>query len=583
MMLPTELEIPRGDQETNEPPKMVSLFGFKVKQTYKRSVFLFLALDLLILALVLGLRYWNEQTRSSVERRPGPEAPAEPTQGWVSYTNTDYGFSLYHPDGWEAKVGNESGPSLPSSTITLQDESGLIGVTIIPLSNGSNGSTGFDPMPRRGGFQFVGNALAADGTPRISLMPEWPNADNATGKPDVNLEISAPNAIEMRVSENSNFSGAGWEPYSALKPWTFTGSDGQKILYAQFKNSTGNITETSASFILDTLPPFGGIAFSQRVVGPSTSTITLYFGAEDNASGVTDVRVSTDPNFGDVPWEAYALSREWFAYATWEEGRDQETAYVQYRDLVGNISDVYSDTYVVDRTPPDVYVEVPLGEETLVARMVTVLAWDELADIADMRVTNDPLMIDGVVTLPYAETFEWTFDDRRVIWVQVEDSVGNWSEPYPALATLPSDPGPPTPTPVNSTLAPSDTGTPPTTNTAPTHDVNFFRGAQLTERAAKIFWTTVIKKRLSTKEINSLEVVRAIYDQPSTEAVGKRFIVTTFSSGAQSYMLIVEVEIDTKTEEVVSFSERLPIYEKVVESFTTLSEGPQKLLPTLSR
>lgn len=611
-MLPTELEIPQSDQEINELPKIVSLFGFEIKQTYKRWVLLFPVVGLSILGLVLGLRYWNEQTqtRSSVKMRPEPGVPAEPAQGWVSYTNADYGFSLYHPDGWEVEVGSEFDPSLPPSAVMLQDESGSVGVTIVSLDNGSNGSTGFRSTPRRGGFQFVSDALAASGTPRISILPEWPAVTaSATGKPDVNLEVNAPNTVEMRISENSNFSGAGWEPYSALKPWTFVGADGQKMVYAQFKNNVGHITETSASFILDTLPPFGGIAFSQGVVGPSTSTIILYFGAEDNASGVTDMRVSTDPNFGDVPWEVYTTSREWFTYATWEEGRGQETAYVQYRDLVGNISGVYSDTYLVDRTPPDVYVEVSRGE-TLIRRTVTVLAWDELADIADMRVTNDPLMMEGVVTLPYTETIEWTFDDHRVVWVQVEDSVGNWGEPYPAFASLPSDPSRPTstPTPMDSTTpTPSETGTPPTTGAAPTSgessgtqgapsaeipptaetfqtpDVDFFRGAQLTEWAAKAFWPTSIKKKLSMKEVNKLKVVRAIYDQPSTETVGKRFIVTTFSFGDRSYMLIVEVGIDTATEEVVSFPERLPIYEKIVESFTSLPEGPRNPLPILPR
>jgi len=39
-----------------------------------------------------------------------------------------------------------------------------------------------------------------------------------------------------------------------------------------------------------------------------------------------------------------------------------------------------------------------------------------------------------VVTLPYTDTVTWVFDERRVLWVQVKDSVGNWSEPYPVYA-----------------------------------------------------------------------------------------------------------------------------------------------------
>jgi hypothetical protein len=44
-------------------------------------------------------------------------------------------------------------------------------------------------------------------------------------------------------------------------------------------------------------------------------------------------------------------------------------------------------------------------------------------------------MLDGVVTIPYTSTVTWAFDERRVIWVQLADSVGNVSEPYPAYAS----------------------------------------------------------------------------------------------------------------------------------------------------
>jgi hypothetical protein len=43
-------------------------------------------------------------------------------------------------------------------------------------------------------------------------------------------------------------------------------------------------------------------------------------------------------------------------------------------------------------------------------------------------------MLDNVVTLPYTSTTTWDFNENRVVWVQVEDSAGNISEPYPAYA-----------------------------------------------------------------------------------------------------------------------------------------------------
>jgi hypothetical protein len=36
--------------------------------------------------------------------------------------------------------------------------------------------------------------------------------------------------------------------------------------------------------------------------------------------------------------------------------------------------------------------------------------------------------------MPYADSTEWTFDKDPVVWVQVEDSVGNKSNPVPLYA-----------------------------------------------------------------------------------------------------------------------------------------------------
>ena len=152
---------------------------------------------------------------------------------------------------------------------------------------------------------------------------------------------------------------------------------------------------------------------------------------------MTDLRISADPAFTDAAWQPYTTTLTWPISLT---AQSQGTLYVQYRDLAGNASEVYSDTYLVDTTPPVVYVEVAPG--VTLTRTVTVLAYDELADLGIMHLSNDPLMIEGVGTLLHTPTVEWVFDERWVVWVQVEDSVGNFSETYPAFAGIS-----PTPTP----------------------------------------------------------------------------------------------------------------------------------------
>jgi hypothetical protein len=306
----------------------------------------------------------------------------------------------------------------------------------------------YDPTPPSGTIS-VGDSVQASGasalvfhasrfTPYVSRLGDTVlpqpiallSAQDGTVDIYVNAQDDNSGLADMQISASADFSGTTWEPYSALRPWTPSGGDGIKTVYARFRDSASNTsTPASTQFALDTLPPLGGIALARLVVGPDVITTAVYLGAEDNLSGVVDMRLSADPAFADAAWLPYTTTLTWPISLT---AQSQETLYVQYRDLAGNTSEVYSDTYVVDTTPPVTYVEVATGDT--LTRTVTVLAYDELAEVATMRLSNDPLLIEGVVTMPYTPTVTWTFDERQVVWVQLEDSVGNITEPYPAYA-----------------------------------------------------------------------------------------------------------------------------------------------------
>jgi hypothetical protein len=74
------------------------------------------------------------------------------------------------------------------------------------------------------------------------------------------------------------------------------------------------------------------------------------------------------------------------------------------------------------------YVGLAPGDTS--TRTLIILAYDELAGLGQMWLSKDPLMLGGVV-MPYTSTVTQVFDEREVAWVQVADSVGNISEPYP--------------------------------------------------------------------------------------------------------------------------------------------------------
>ena len=309
-------------------------------------------------------------------------------------------------------------PNPPTGSLAT-DESAVPGTAQVNSSRLDALSTG-----KTRHIERIGETLLAQ--PLALLAPQ------NDGTVDLYVDAQDDNSglAEMQISASDAFTDTTWEPYSALKPWTPEGSDGIKTVYARFRDSAGNVSALAdASFAIDTLPPLGGIALGRRVIGPDVITTTVYFGAEDNLSGVGDMRVSEAPTLADAAWLPYTTTLTWPMTVT---VASPGVLYAQYRDLAGNVSEVYSDTYMVDTTPPEVYVEVAPGET--LTRTVNVYAYDELADLGTMRLSNDPLMVEDVVTVSYTPTVTWTFDDRRVVWVQLSDSVGNWSEPYPAYA-----------------------------------------------------------------------------------------------------------------------------------------------------
>ena len=65
-------------------------------------------------------------------------------------------------------------------------------------------------------------------------------------------ENGDPNGVlEMRFS-NDGASWSGWLPYAATLPWTLTPGDGVKTVYAEFRDTPGNVFPIEDDIILDT-------------------------------------------------------------------------------------------------------------------------------------------------------------------------------------------------------------------------------------------------------------------------------------------------------------------------------------------
>lgn len=234
----------------------------------------------------------------------------------------------------------------------------------------------------------------------------------------------------MQIGDTGDFSNTLWEPYSALMTYSPMGGDGIKNVFVRLRDAAGNVSEvTSATIMIDTMSPVGGLTIQRRVVGPDVVTTTVYLGSNDELAGVQEMRLSALPDFADSVWQPVTDTVVWVLSPT---NQVSVTLYVQFRDGLGNLSEISSDSYLNDTTAPEVYAETSATDP--MTREVRISAFDDLSGLGTLRLSNDPLMLDDVATLSFTDTLMWAFDERRVVWVQVSDGVGNWAAPYPAYA-----------------------------------------------------------------------------------------------------------------------------------------------------
>ncbi|GAG86742.1 unnamed protein product, partial [marine sediment metagenome] len=152
--------------------------------------------------------------------------------------------------------------------------------------------------------------------------------------------------------KNSGGNWTDWEDFQNSKSWTLTSTDGSKTVSLQAKDLAGNIaTAVTGSITLDkTKPSNVNLSITGKGDTPSTYTnevsVTLSISAEDATSGLEYMMIANDVAFTSRSWEAYSTSKEW----TLASGDDTKTVYIKVKDRAGKVSDVVSDSIILDTT-----------------------------------------------------------------------------------------------------------------------------------------------------------------------------------------------------------------------------------------
>ncbi|MCC5877948.1 MAG: hypothetical protein JJU11_17155, partial [Candidatus Sumerlaeia bacterium] len=287
------------------------------------------------------------------------------------------------------------------------------------------------------------------------------NGDTWTSQTLVNLTLSSVDNLSgttgMRFS-NDSITWGPWLPYDTSSTWTINSGDGNRIVYAQYRDAVGNTTpgglDIFDSILLDQTPPTGSIEIQTAPGCPGwvgSPNVTLLLSANDGAGiGLGDMRFR---NEGTGPWSSwveYNTTHPW----TLEPIDGLRTVEVQYRDELGNESMIYNTTVELDTTPPTGTITIVTPPDNTIdgwtsSTMVNlaITATDDLGvGGIDMRVSNDESTWTNWA--PLSTTLPWElvdpaddFDDGlKTVYVQFRDCLGNVSASFTDSINLDTTP-----------------------------------------------------------------------------------------------------------------------------------------------
>ncbi len=256
----------------------------------------------------------------------------------------------------------------------------------------------------------------------ISIDIKINNGGKITNDPEgkVTLTAFAMGAVQMQISNESNFANARWVSYETRLPWKLSTGDGLKTVYAKFKDRNGEISTAEAQIELDREPPTNtsiSINSGMTYTNDKNRMVSLEFTADD----ATQMQLSHRDDFAGANWMPVIKQRKYQLLG--EDG--VKTLFVRFRDEANNISQPVSASIVLDRkAPTNTKVVINNGDKFSKSNEVTLSLYAEGATSLFIRGDSD--------WLPYQTSMKYSLlppgDGERTVQVMFKDSVGNQSK-----------------------------------------------------------------------------------------------------------------------------------------------------------
>jgi hypothetical protein len=256
-----------------------------------------------------------------------------------------------------------------------------------------------------------------------------------TRTPIVTLQLVAPNAAKMQISNYQDFRDANWIGYqSKVYGWSLFKTEGLQSVYARFQDAKGTyIGMQSAHILLDKTPPQDTkveIDVPNKVLNDTTQRVTLKFTWKQEEGERYYVMVSNHRSFYRQRWQvAQDTLSDWALSGTLD---GEYFVFAKFRDRAGNISEIVSDKVRIDTQAPVRYGIVidgnapfttnKKGEVDLVLNAI---------GATEMKISNQA-DFKGAEWQPYQRNLKWLLTEgegEKKVFVKFRDNAKNETPP----------------------------------------------------------------------------------------------------------------------------------------------------------
>ena len=245
------------------------------------------------------------------------------------------------------------------------------------------------------------------------------------------LESDVDDAFEAQYSNNpSTLRNIKWERYNPQRTdWTILPGDGEKTVFARFRDEAGNITEVvSAKVMLDMTPPNGRLIINggKKVTNHPEGILKLQIEHDEDVIGM---QLTNIPDFKEIKLLPLEKTIENWKVDAAEDG--PKTVFLRLQDKAGNHSKIYSSGIILDRAPPTQCDLVINNNDPFVRNKNKRVSLSLRAEGANYMKISNQQDLKSAEWIPFKTAISWTLDGPEgihYVHVKYKDLAGNESE-----------------------------------------------------------------------------------------------------------------------------------------------------------